>query len=482
MPDSASSGSVQVLPCCVEASPAYQPKARYALRMLLEPLGFELRWVQRRQLTAEGKGVYYGASPPTSSALVLSLPLHGSTVEYFTRKHRYPVDRMRWLNHRSEQVPVLFPLVKNGPAADGDLVASAFFWLSAWQEHVVVRRDRHGRFPFDASLQKRWGLAEQPVVDQYREVLAEKLTAAGVSIDRRRWHGKAWAFCPTHDIDYLRKWRPGIIYREVFEYFLCGRSGQPLPERWNRLCLNAKELMRQGDIYRRSFEQMQAEEERHKVGATFFIKTGKHGPHDVSDWWSAGYLNKRIKALQEGGFEIGLHPSYHAATHAGYMQEEQKRLEALTGNRPRAVRQHYLRFQAPLTARLQISAGFKLDASMGFAEREGFRHGTCQPFQMYDLVENQCLELWLFPLVVMDSTLFGYRKMGLAKALAQTRRLMKICQRYQGVCVVLWHNIIYDPIDGHGFNVHFQKTLKEAVTSGAYVGGLEHAWEGWRFS
>ena len=49
------------MPCCVEASASYLPRAHYGLRMLLLPLGIDPRWGRREDLT--GQGLYYGPEP-----------------------------------------------------------------------------------------------------------------------------------------------------------------------------------------------------------------------------------------------------------------------------------------------------------------------------------------------------------------------------------------------------------------------------------
>lgn len=470
-----------VLACCINAPEAYIPKAQYALEMLLLPLEVEPRWVTPGALAAEPAGLYYGPAEATVGEDILKLPLYPSTADYFSKRTAYPVEHVQWTEEGGRQIPALFPLENEGASRINtfDLVASTFFWLSGWQEHTIKRRDRHGRFPYTASLQHAWDIVDQPVVDQYRNLLADMLRQLGVSVTRRHWGGRDWALCPTHDIDYLKKWRPGIIYRELVTHFLSNRLRQPLGKRWDRLSTGYKELLSGRDSYRQSFERIQQEEEKRGVGATFFIKTGAHGPQDVYYSPSNRYLKQRIKALQASAFEIGLHPSYHAATHAGYMSEERRRLQQFTDQRIRSVRQHYLRYQAPLTGRLHIGNGFQLDSSMGFAEHEGFRRGTCMPFQMFDIAANRPLDLWQLPLVVMDSTLFGYRNLTVDEALVRTKQLMQTCKQYGGACVALWHNIIYDPIDGHGFDIHFEATLDRALEEGAFVGGISAAFDQW---
>ncbi len=202
--------SSTMLPCCVEAPASYRPKAQYALRMLLLPLGIDPQWVDRGDLT--GHGLYYGPDPDEAPEVVLQLRLVPEAVAYFEDVTPYRSSRMRWRRWNGERWPVLFVDVETG---DDDLVASAFFWLSGWQEHTTPMRDRHGRFPHHASLQARFDTTTRPAVDAYRERLASDLDRSGITVQRRVWGGAAWAFCPTHDVVYLRKWRKGMVYRDI---------------------------------------------------------------------------------------------------------------------------------------------------------------------------------------------------------------------------------------------------------------------------
>ena len=461
------------LPCAIEAPEAFVPRARYALRMLLTPLGFDPLWTDRADLA--GPALYYGPDvrlPPG----VLHLPLHEATLAYFAGRTSYPPDRAQWRYWEGEQWPVLFG---GEDQADEDLIASAFFWLAGWQEHTVAARDRHGRFPHAASLQARWQTSGQPAVEAYRAWLGERLTALGVRVRRRRWRARTWALCPTHDIDYLRKGRLGMLRRE-FGLGAPGETPEAPPDvRRRRVTRAIGQAMRPGDVYRAALERMPEETLRRGGRGTYFFKTGAHGPHDVRSATGLRYLSRRIAALEEAGFEIGLHPSYHAHTHAGYLHDERARLEALTARPVVSVRQHYLRYEAPTTPRLHEAADFRIDATLGFAEHEGFRHGTCLPFQLFDIGRNAPLDVWEMPLALMDAALFNCRGLSLDEAQRVTGDLLRVCKRFGGVGVMLWHNVLWDEQDHAGWGRHFLQTLDAARAGGALITSLRDALDQW---
>ncbi len=105
-------------------------------------------------------------------------------------------------------------------------------------------------------------------------------------------------------------------------------------------------------------------------------------------------------------------------------------------------RQHYLRWEAPTTWRLWDEAGLAYDSTLGFADRAGFRCGTCREFPAFDLLQRTTLRLRERPLIAMDMSLTSASYMGLRheEALGVVSRLVAQCRRHRGEFVLLWHN------------------------------------------
>lgn len=460
-------------PVCIEAPEAFVPKARYAIEMLLLPMRMRPLWVKRGDLG--GRGLYYGMHPDSIEADGPKCRLHPSTPHYFDQRLPYPVAAVRWQRWEGSSWPVLFPL----EAGEADWIASAFFWLSGWQEYTNFARDVHGRFPYQASLQARWDLATRPVVEVYRRWLAELLKRGDEDLQWRSWGGAAWALCATHDIDYLWKWRPGMIWRESIDYMMLNRRNERLHERLRRARRVAIDMVRSPDTYRESWRRIAAFERDAGVRATYFVKTGAHGSQDVRYDPQGRFFRRMVRKLLGEGHEIGLHPSYHAHTNGRYLQQEKSVLEAVVGRPVSTVRQHFLRYDVPRTPRQHERSGFVLDATLGFAEHEGFRYATCLPFRVFDAWENAPMDLWELPLAAMDTTLFRYRSLSLEEARAATASLVEAVQRFRGVFVPLWHNVLYDALDFSGWHIHFEQTLRQGIEEGARLSTLSDALEIW---
>ena len=448
----------------------YVPKARYALRMLLHPLGLEPRWVSAR----DAPRVYYGCDPGAARHAGVWLQAHPDADVFFQRSRPLDLRDTAPFEFEGLTVPACFVDGAGCP----DIVASAFLWLSGWQERAVQRRDAHGRVLFEDSLAARWDTARHPVVDAYRAWLEAQLRATGTDVQRRRWLGRDWAFCPTHDVDYVRKWRAGILYRECVRHMLLNDLRESFGGRWNRMVHVGRQMV-QGDPYRDALEAIPTMELDRGAAATFFVKAGGGHANDVFYRVGSPFMRRWMARMMARGFEVGFHPSYRTLDEPERMYAEKARLERVTGRPTRSIRQHYLRFDPAATPRLHASLGMSIDSTLGFAEREGFRRGTCMPFQLYDLDRDCPLGVWEMPLAFMDSAFFYRRRFEWQEALDATSDMVRACRRYGGVLVGLWHTTLGDEIDCPGWNEHFQRTLDEVLRRDAAVTSLEQALRGW---
>lgn len=104
-------------------------------------------------------------------------------------------------------------------------------------------------------------------------------------------------------------------------------------------------------------------------------------------------------------------------------------------------RQHYLRWETPTTARTYEAAGLGQDSTLTFADRTGFRCGTCHDYPFFDVHERRALRIIEQPLVLMEGTVMEFMRLGDSNAaLEKMMRLKETCQRFDGTFTLLWHN------------------------------------------
>ena len=103
-------------------------------------------------------------------------------------------------------------------------------------------------------------------------------------------------------------------------------------------------------------------------------------------------------------------------------------------------RQHYLRWENPVTWKTWEDARIDYDATLGYAEQAGFRCGVCYEYRVYDLKRRCLLHLTERPLIAMDATLFEYMKLSYDQAEELIDSLAAACSLFAGEFTLLWHN------------------------------------------
>ncbi|NNF03835.1 MAG: hypothetical protein HKN17_05150 [Rhodothermales bacterium] len=430
-----------------------------------------------------GPGIYYGDAPEGLPDGVVRIRPGRATAEFFDRRDRKWPESVVFADLDGSRIAVPFSATGD---LDIDVVATTFYFLSGWQELVPGPRDEHGRFLFKESFQARFRTRDVPVVDCMRRLLADALRERGAALERKTWGGSSWAFCPTHDIDYLRKWRRGIYWREVVLDGLLNRRHERPTRRVRRIARAAGALVSRGDPYESASYRMIDEVRRRDGRSTYFLKAGATAPHDVRMDLVSKVGRRLIRAVTEAGFEIGLHPSYHASMHPDHLEDELDRLRRAAAADVRSIRSHYLRFDHPETMRLWSTSTLTealeptIDSTLGFSETAGFRHGTCLPFPLFDPDLNEATGVWEMPLVCMESALFNRMGLTTAEAIGETIHLLDQVRTHGGVFTGLWHNTLWDEWDAPGWGEHFTATLDRAVEGGARMDSLGGALDSWR--
>ncbi len=310
-----------------------------------------------------------------------------------------------------------------------DLVASSFYLLSGWQEFYSSTRDAFGRFPYQASVQAKYGLVTLPIVNYYFEILRDAVAQAyGVDVPLKTWHGKDFATCLTHDVDHLQSaWKvagkPALQKRKVGLFISLALRKALGRDAWFNLPQVEKELA-----------------VLNAMGTFFFLPHNKkHAGHPNADYdITSSKIQREIKRLKEAGHEIGLHGSHGSGSDSAQLQKEKSKLPVnVVGNRF-----HYLRFAPQNSTSVLTETGVTYDASLGFAEHFGFRNSYCHPFRLYDFKKKQMSSVWELPLNLMDITLHhpNYLQLAPHDVLPALAPMLLEIKRFNGVFTLLWHN------------------------------------------
>lgn len=370
-------------------------------------------------------------------------------------------------------IPVLFPC---GPSSrfwrienntlyfEDDLLKSAFYLLSGYQEYAGKKRDVLGRFSAQDSIQYQLGIVGRPVVNYYFEEIGkgfrEFLELQHLSFEKKSLFDP-FGLILTHDVDRVRYYSINYLVYKLKELAGIKKSGAGFPVLFRQLrhglCgyLSGKSK----DPAWKNLAFLRELETRHQMASVFFFLDDDTPHHDADYKLSDPRISALISRLDELGCEIGVHGNHHSATSKANLESQLNKLKKVFPKRISGIRQHRLRYEIPATTSIHEESGFDYDATLGFYNYEGFRNSFCMPFRLYNFEKNCISTVWEIPLNVMDCTLLDYRNMSFNEAMSSIDQLISETRKFSGVFTLLWHNSYFDEIRHPGIRQFYTDVI-----------------------
>jgi hypothetical protein len=344
-----------------------------------------------------------------------------------------------------------------------DLLKSAFYLLSGYQEVLSSHKDKKGRFPFDLSIQKKLGIVTMPVVNYYFKYIKQGIQKFceinGLPFKEKRLF-KQFGFVLTHDIDWIDKYDWNYLGYKIKELLGLVKSDLSKKQLTKLVWRGTKGFLNiTKDNPYWNFDYLQKLSKKYGFLSVYFFLP-KHTKHvDAYYELDDTRLTTLYPEMKNNGHYIGLHGTVASHYNENQMKLEKSTLALITGSDIKFMRQHRLTYKIPNTALAQRALGFKGDFTLGFAEHEGFRNSFCLPFKLYDFEKNEIIDVWQYPLNIMDVTLFKYRKLTYEEALKSLETLIGETEKFGGILTVLWHNSFFDEIEFPGITNFYEKLL-----------------------
>lgn len=331
-----------------------------------------------------------------------------------------------------------------------DLVASAFFLLSRYEEIVKPDcRDQYGRFLAKNSVVFQQGYGFRPLVDEWGLYLRNLLRKAGVKVsEEKQGFRKIYL---THDVDvpftfyrfeqFLKQWIKNIIHRgkRIDHLFRVYKTGE--------------------NDSQNTFDRIVAADNslRNKLGkelveSIYFLIT-------AGTWITKSYCNIKLKKYQElieilskSGATLGLHASLEAGKNPILIKKEMNRLLKYCPNSVTKSRHHYLRWTEPEHIAQMEQSGITEDFTLEYADSVGFRVGTCRPYYFINPKTKTITNVLEHPMAIMECSLDHPNYMGLDynKAAEVCKKLIDETYKYNGELVLLFHNPIWSENNYYG--------------------------------
>lgn len=310
-----------------------------------------------------------------------------------------------------------------------DLLASMALVLSRYEELDPPQRDGHGRFEAAASMAARGGYLERPIIDEYGLALRAVMQRIMPGWQPRT---RGLRVKVSHDIDEI-----GIPFslRNTAVQLIVRQS----------IVVGMRDLMSGfADVEPGSLRQVMEvcllAEER-GLRSTLYWKTSDAGPYDSGYSLGDPRIEKIIAWARNRNIEMGVHPGYETYLSLPNLRKEVDRCKTAVKGERIGGRQHYLRWRPETWAHWE-QCGLAYDSTVGYADRVGFRAGTCVPYFPWLWKEGRRADLLEIPLVVMDRTMVSEKYMAMSPdaSVATLRMLMRRCEAVGGVLTLLWHN------------------------------------------
>lgn len=464
-------------------APHVRPKARYVVETFLHVLGLP---PPKTAADPEAPVIAYGH--PTDDLRQRLARSGGVLIHASPAGERFFLDRrplrpqdvipLRW---GADRLPLLFPpnLAGDRAEADGelrfrrhdgkvievfhDIILPAFYVLSRWEETVSDAQDEHGRFPHRASLASRLDPSRM-MVDQYFSVFRTALNAALTSlslsqVDVPLWEGGcSFAACLTHDVDVVSQSWPSRARS------LLNVSRLPGPDTGRSALARriglAWQVLSRGRHLRWTFPSIIGCEEEAGFRSSFYFPASRAADPHCDFAISEPRVQRLFADLLERGFEVGLHGSYHSALNLERFCDEKRALERALGQQVIGHRQHYLRFKYQPGFTVYERSGLGHDSSLGFAEQEGYRNQFSYPYYPYNHEEDRPFTFLELPLVIMDTTLYGYRHLTAQAAWESVERLLRQAQASRGCITLLWHNPSFSEVERPSYRQVYLEVLR----------------------
>lgn len=320
---------------------------------------------------------------------------------------------------------------------NNDVIAASYFMLTRWEESIPgSKRDELGRFPESEHLSVRFNFAQRPIVNEYLVGIKAALQDLDCRIPDLV---RSYSVFPEHDIDTAERFPDGFKWmKSLLGDLFQGRGPQAVQNTWNS---GISRFLKKGLDPFEKYDFLMDVSESAGLKSCFYFIGGQGIDSDLYPLQSKR-LYGSMQRIRERGHSFAFHPGLETYKNPELYEIELKRIHQLL---PEAttVRQHYLQFKLPYTLRLAADKALKLDTSLGFKDRIGFRNGICYSYPFFDILLRKPMNIEVSSFCLMDMALW---RMGLNgdEALKVFKDLADTIHSYQGDFRFIWHNSSFE--------------------------------------
>ena len=330
------------------------------------------------------------------------------------------------------------PLIYFPNSVTPDYLGTIFYMINSFQEYFNDDSgifDAYGRFRFEKSYQMKFNCIEENLVQKYFEEFCNLYVP---QVDLSKTSRKTRIFI-SHDIDTINS----SLIEDGLWALKKGRIDIMIKILWNEILLNP---------HWRNIDKIIKINSEYEIKSTFYwLMTKKISENKIKN---SDYSIKQIRSFLDLPANHGIHKScFNSSFH-----EELLHLPQGTNHN----RYHYLKLILPASYNELETAGIKMDTSLGFAERYGFRNNYGLPFKPYCLTSNKSFNLVEVPLNIMDGTLKRYMKIPLKNT---AKKIIDFIEKNNcnAIISLVWHNTYFTNYKYNGYLQEYKKLLSYLI-------------------
>ena len=313
-----------------------------------------------------------------------------------------------------------------------DILAATFFLIARYEEYLPHKKDGYERYAHENSLAFREDFLHLPLVniwlEDFRKILSTKNSQFSIL-------HSPFKFLPTYDIDMAWSYRNKGFKRNAGAILKLIFSGK-WKSVFNRIQVLRKQRPDPFDVY----DWMDEIHQQYKLDPLYFFLVANH--REKLDK-NINIKNKNFQSLIKKislKYKTGLHPSWASGDNYDLLPKEKKALQDISGQLVNLSRQHYIRFELPVTYQHLLNAGITHDYSMGYGSINGFRASIASSYYWYDLKNEEPTKLMIHPFCFMDANSFYEQKLNPEQALEEILHYHEKIKAINGTMITIWHN------------------------------------------
>lgn len=463
----------------INVDKSFEKKAKYVFSTIFKILGVKPQFFTK--ITKDTIHIYYGNY--TKNKYPIHIYHDASVIEFFTEKNEYPSENVNLVKYKKDYIPFLFSkkgeilkYTNNSIRTRKDIIASAFYFLSCWQEHACDKEiSPSSPYDFKTSIQHKFNFTEIAPVDRYCELIEDILVRTFREFTRSNiWpEGKKFAVSLSHNIEYWNFWN-----KDQFEK--SSRKGKEKSKyQYLKLLLKLIKHKIEKKLFfdpAKLIKRIIKKEKMLRTASTFFILTKTDFPDERRNYFkNEENFQQLVKLLKDGS--VNLFGSKEAGFQYHFLPTELDKLAGFSANGFR-VRYLNLNYQSLFTT---LEKGkVKYDSSMGFEEHIGYRAGISYPFQPYNLKEDRPFNLLEIPIIALDSSLMNQNDEKHRRAEMKINRLIKTSKEHKSHISVSWHTHHFDKIDFPKWGQMYWKLLHFSKRNFAWLCSLDKMYNFWQ--